>query len=57
MKDPMSNCPYNININISNGKERIEIDFHLEKLKSFNRMPNEIVVMNNSVTGSKRKAV
>lgn len=53
----MSNCPYNININISNGKERIEIDFHLEKLKSFNRMPNEIVVMNNSVTGSKRKAV
>lgn len=57
MKGPMLNCLYSVNINTSNGKERIEIDFHLKKLKSFNIMPNEIVVVNHCVTERKRMNV
>lgn len=49
----MLDCPFYVNVSTSNGKERIGMDFHLEKLKSFNIIPNEIVVMNHCVTEKK----
>lgn len=33
------------------------MDFSLEKLQYFNIIPDEVVVMNNSVTKRKRKTV
>lgn len=55
MKGPMFNSLYSVNISTSNGKERTEMDFHLEKLKSFNIILNEIVVMNHCVTEKKER--
>jgi len=55
MKDPMLDCLHSVNINTSNGKERLEIDFHLEKLKSFSIIPNEIVLVNHHITERKKR--
>lgn len=55
MKSPMLNCLYSVSINRSNGKEKIGKDFHLGKLKSFNVITNEIVVMNHCETEKEKE--
>lgn len=55
MKSPMLNCLYSVSINRSNEEERIGMEFHLEKLKSFNVITDEIVVMNHCVTEKEKE--